>query len=64
MASEYVFIPKEEYQRLMSRKPDQVLSAVKTPVTKDTTNKRMGVLGIKRKTPPGEKRLGIDWISY
>jgi hypothetical protein len=53
-----VFIPKEYYCRIMSRKPDQVLSAVKKPssVTKDTTNKRVGVLGIKGKTPPGEKK--------
>jgi hypothetical protein len=68
MSSEYVFIPKEEYQRLVSRKnsDDQVISAVKKPPSaiKDATNKRLGVLGMKGKTPPGDKSLVTDWISY
>lgn len=61
MSTEYVFIPKEEYQRLINNPKPETTSACKTPKKE---KRRFGVIGLSKKTPPGDIKKRTDWFSY
>ena len=58
MSTEFVFIPREEYQRLLSKQDIKRAEPVKPKWP------RIGVLGKNRKIPPGDRKLVTDWIPY
>lgn len=62
MSTEYVFIPKEEYQRLINNpKPEKTMSSCKKT---EKEKRRFGVIGLSKKTPPGDIKKRTDWLSY